>query len=262
MPILTRARSFLLVMIGFALLVCCGLATAKLLGQEQLSDLWVRHTIQVQSKLAQARVLGLRAEVQRRGFALSGNEHDLIGFSVIHSQAEAQLAALAKMTADNPRQRANMAALRRAIALRFASMEQTIELGRNGRGNDARQLIVSPATQDLTSTITALAERVNDEEARLLVQRERRSHNQENLARTVLVAGGILILILATLIWYDRLLQLRALRDANELLAADIRKRELVEAQLQLLATNATDAVFRISLDGQFHYASPSTKQV
>jgi PAS domain S-box-containing protein len=262
MPILTRARSFLLVMIGFALLVCCGLATAKLLEQEQLSDLWVRHTIQVQSKLAQARVLGLRAEVQRRGFALSGNEHDLIGFSVIHSQAETQLAELAKMTADNPRQRANMAALRRAIALRFASMEQTIELGRNGRGNDARQLIVSPATQDLTSTITALAERVNDEEARLLVQRERRSHNQQNLARTVLVAGGILILILATLIWYDRLLQLRALRDANELLAADIRKRELVEAQLQLLATNATDAVFRISLDGQFHYASPSTKQV
>jgi PAS domain S-box-containing protein len=185
-----------------------------------------------------------------------------MGFSVIHGQAEAQLAALAKMTADNPRQQANIAVLRRAIALRFASMEHTIELGRTGRSNDARQIIVSPATQNLTSVITTLAQRVNDEEARLLVQRERRSHDQESLARTVLVGSALVILILAALVWYDRLLQLRALRDANELLADDIRKRELVEAQLQLLATNATDAVFRISLDGRFQYASPSTKQV
>jgi len=252
----------LLVMIGFALLVCCGVATAKLLQQEHQSDLWVRHTIQVQSKLAQARVLGLRAEVQRRGFALSGNERDLIGFSVIHGQAEAQLAALAKMTADNPRQQANIAALRRAIALRFASMEHTIELGRTGHSDVARQIIVSPATQNLTSAITTLAEHVNDEEARLLVQRERRSHDQESLARAVLVGSALIILILAALVWYDRILQLRALRDANILLADDIRKRELVEAQLQLLATNATDAVFRLGLDGRFQYASPSTKQV
>uniref|UniRef100_UPI00131EAA06 hybrid sensor histidine kinase/response regulator n=1 Tax=Sphingomonas sp. STIS6.2 TaxID=1379700 RepID=UPI00131EAA06 len=195
-------------------------------------------------------------------FALSGNERDLIGFSVIHGQAEAQLAALAKMTADNPRQQANIAALRRAIALRFASMEHTIELGRTGHSDDARQIIVSPATQNLTSAITTLAKRVNDEEARLLVQRERRSHDQASLARAVLVGSALVILILAALVWYDRLLQLRALRDANELLAADIRKRELVEAQLQLLATNATDAVFRLGLDGRFQYASPSTKQV
>lgn len=55
---------------------------------------------------------------------------------------------------------------------------------------------------------------------------------------------------------------MQALRDANDELADDIHKRELVEAQLKLLANNATDAVFRVTLDGTFHYASPSTLQV
>ncbi|RYY06493.1 MAG: PAS domain S-box protein, partial [Alphaproteobacteria bacterium] len=110
--------------------------------------------------------------------------------------------------------------------------------------------------------ITTLADRINSEEARLLVQRERRLHDQESLASIVLASGVLLILILAGLVWHDRLLQLRALAAANDELADDIRKRELAEAQLQLLATNATDAVFRLGLDGRFYYASPSTRQV
>ena len=262
MSVLNRARSSWLVSITFVLLVCCSLAAAGLLWQQEDSDRWVRHTVQVQSKLAETRILGLRAEVQRRGFALDGDERNLPGFPALRAGVERQLDVLARMTADNPRQRVNVAALRRATAARFVSMESTIALRRAGRIDEARQAITSQATRDLTASITALAERVNGEEARLLVERERRSRDQENLARSVLVGGVLIIVILAGLVWHDRLLQLRALRGANDRLAADIHKRELVEAQLQLLATNATDAVFRIGLDGRFRYASPSTRQV
>ena len=262
MSVLNRARSSWLVSVSFALLVCCCLAATGLLRQQEQSDRWVRHTVQVQSKLAQARILGLRAEVQRRGFVLDGDERSLSGFAAMRAEAERQLSELARMTADNPRQRIAVPALQRATSARFASMEHTIALERAGRVDEARQTITSPAARILTASITRLADLVNGEEARLLVQRDRRSREQERLARIVLIGGVLMILILAGLVWHDRLLQLRALRGANDRLAADIHKRELVEAQLRLLATNATDAVFRLGLDGRFRYASPSTRQV
>jgi PAS domain S-box-containing protein len=247
---------------GFIVLMSCGFATAALLSRQQLSDHWVRHTVQVQAKLAQARTFGLRAEVARRGFALSGDERDLADFPFLLAAANAQLGALARMTSDNPRQRVNVAALRLATALRFDNMERTIELGRAGRVEDVRHIIVSAEARKLAARITTLADRVNDEEARLLVQRERQAHDQEKLAHFVLSGGVLVITLLAALVWRDRLLQFRALAKANDNLASDIRKREIVEAQLQLLATNATDAVFRIGLDGRFRYASPSVRHV
>jgi PAS domain S-box-containing protein len=262
MSLLTRVRSSWLVALSFVVLVCCGITAAWLLSQQELSNRWVRHTVRVQSKLAQARVVGLRAEVARRGFALTGNEREIDGFPALRRAADEQLGVLARMTSDNPRQRVNVASLRRATDLRFASMERTIALDRLGRVDEARRLIDSPAGRNLAARIVALAERVNDEEEQLLVQRERTAHQQQVLARTALTGGILVVLMLAALVWYERLLQFRALARANDELADDMRAREAVEAQLQLLATNATDAVFRLRLDGSFHYASPSTRQV
>ena len=76
MSVFNRARSSFLVILSFVLLLCCGLAATWLLWQQEQSDQWVRHTVQVQSNLAQGRVLRLRAEVARRGFALSGDPRD------------------------------------------------------------------------------------------------------------------------------------------------------------------------------------------
>ncbi|MEG3166168.1 ATP-binding protein [Sphingomonas sp. PB2P19] len=262
MSVLNRERSSYLVMLTFGLLLFCGLAATGLRWQQDRSDQWVNHTVQVRERLAQARILGLRAEVARRGFLLTENARDLSAARAAQSEAEVQLAALTAMTKDNPRQQRNLRELRRATSRRSAEMERTLKLVLEGRARDARRLIDSPDNRDASKKIIASINRVDNEEALLWKQRAARSLRLERFARDTLIASIVTILLLAGFVWHDRMLRMRALGAANDELADDIRKRELIEAQLQLLADNATDAVFRVGLDDTFRYASPSTQQV
>jgi PAS domain S-box-containing protein len=200
--------------------------------------------------------------VARRGFLLTENARDLAAARAARIQAARQIAELTAITWDNPRQQANILALRDATQQRSADMERTIDLVRRGGRAEASRIIDSSGIRETAARITALSNRIEDEERRLLQGRKQRSLRLENLASAVLGVCLILILLLAALVWHDRLLRLRALGHANDKLANDIQKRELVEAQLRLLATNATDAVFRVGLNGTFRYASPSTRLV
>jgi PAS domain S-box-containing protein len=257
-----RVRSFYLVIVSFGLLLCCGLVATGLQRQQDRSDHWVRHTVEVQTRLGKAHIARLQAEVARRGFLLTQNPHDLANTLVARDNVERELAAIAAMTGDNAVQQANLTTLSRAMNQRFADTARTFALVRRGRAGEAREIIDSPANRAAGRRIVALIDRVNNEEAQLLRQREQRSRWLETLAHRVIIASLALILLLAALVWRDRMLRLRALRDLNEQLADDICKREAAEAQLRLLANNATDAVFRVGLDGDFHYASPSTRQI
>jgi PAS domain S-box-containing protein len=262
MSVLNRARFPYFVLLSLALLLCCGLSATGLLWQQGRSARWVTHSFQVRSTLAQSRILNLRAEVARRGFILSRDPRDSARLATTRTATETQLWRLSEMTADNPRQQVNVAALRHVMAERFARMEQTIELVRAGRVELARRIMVSPPSRQATAALIALNTRVDDEEARLLSERQDRSRRLQQLASSVLIGALLVILVLAGLVWRERLLQLRALREANDDLASDIRRREVAEEQLRLLATNATDAVFRLGLDGRFNYASPSVRHV
>jgi PAS domain S-box-containing protein len=262
MSVPIRARSPLLVMLSLALLLCCGFAAAGLQLQQKRSDGWVYHTTDVQKRLARLRIARLRADVARLEFLLTRNPQDLVAAQVARRDVSRLLPQLASMTADNPGQQANLAALSRAVRRQFADMDQSFSLVRAGRAEEARLIIDGAASRRANAAIVALMERFYAEEARLLRERQQRSAWLQDLARGVLASGAALILLLVALVWHDRVLRLRALRQANDELANDIRKRELVEAQLRLLATNATDAVFRVALDGTFLYASPSTRHV
>lgn len=249
-------------MLSFALLLCCGLAATGLQQQQHRSDGWVRHTMDVQNRLAGLHIATLRADVARRAFLLTRNPQDLATMQTTRRAVAGELPPLARTTADNPRQRANLAALRRALRRQFADIEQTIDLMGQGRAGEARRVLDGAPSRDASTHVAMLVDRATGEEARLLRQREGQSAGIQTAARCLIITSLVLILLLAGLVWRDRLLRLRALREANEELADDINKREAVEAQLQLLATNATDAVFRLALDGTFLYASPSTWQV
>jgi PAS domain S-box-containing protein len=259
---LLRARSFYLVILTFGLLLCCGFAVTGLQWQQERSDQLVQHTVQVQARLAQARISSLRAELARRGALLTGNPGDMAMMRTARRETRTQLALLDAMTRDNPRQQLNVRALIDVLEWRFADMNRTFQLVRQGRGREAARLIDSAANRNASKAITDSIGRINDEEARLLKRRADRSLRLESLAKVILGVSVVMILLLAALVWHDRMLRLRALGEANDQLAEDIQKREVAEAQLQLLANNATDAVFRVGLDGTFDYASPSTRQV
>ena len=259
---LRSSRSPWFVITGFLLLICCGAAAIGLVWAQEYSGSWVRHSVRVQATLAQSRIVGLRAEVGRRGYLLTGNARDLATMRDGHAAAVREFHRLNAMTTDNPRQQATLAALDRALTIRFAAMERSAQLATQGRKPEAVALLDSPPTRALTQRIVTLMDRAGAEEARLLVDREGKAHRLRVLAYAVLIASALLIVVLAALVWHDRRLRMHALADANRQLARDIRRREAAEAQYRLLADNATDAVFRLGLDGGFTYASPSTRQV
>ena len=251
-----------LVLTGALLLLACGAATTRLLWARDTSDKWVRHTVEVQAHLASARVLGLRSEVARRSYILTANPQDRAAARRSRDDTERELTALKMLTRDNPRQRINLHLLGEALAIRFASLEYIVPLAQGGRRDPAAQSVDAAATRALTARITELMVRTSEEEARLLRDREARSRNLEGRSRVVLGVGVLLILLLGAAIWRDRRQRMRALAAMNRQLASDICRRQAAEAQLRLLAANATDAVFRVGLDGRFLYASPSTRQV
>ncbi|QDZ07000.1 hypothetical protein FPZ24_05490 [Sphingomonas panacisoli] len=244
-------------MLGIALLAMCVAAAAGLVRQRAESDMWVRHTVAVKGRLASARLYRLRAELWLRDYVMVGDAANVARFREERRGAVRDLAAVAAMTRDNPSQRANMAAVNRLIAAHTAASEQVLALAAAGRSDEARRWFAGAAEQNYNRDIRAALDRVNDEETRLLDIREANSGKLEFQARMVLIGGVILILLLGAVVWRDRRRQLVALRDANDELANDIVKRLEVEEQLRLLATNATDAVFRLGLDGRFTYASP-----
>ncbi|MEO5867682.1 MAG: ATP-binding protein [Sphingomonas sp.] len=248
--------------LGITLLAMCATAVLGLVRQRAESDAWVRHTVAVQAKLSSARLYRLRAEILLRDYVLTDDGADIARYRDARDQAVRDLAAVAAMTTDNPHQISNFAAVRRLIVTHATASEAALTLAATGRSKEARRWFAAPEQRKFAGDIRTALDRVNDEEARLLTLREADSRNLEFQARTMLIVGVALILLLGLVVWRDRRRQLLALRDANDELARDIAKRREVEEQLRLLATNATDAVFRLGLDGRFLYASPSTLQV
>lgn len=262
MSVPIRARSTYFVVLSFVVLLCCGLAAANIQREQNRSDRWVRHTMDVQNRLSEVRILRLRADVAWRGFLLTRNSRD---FAVAHTARRAvskKLPLLASMTRDNRVQQLNLAALERATQRQFDEMEVLTTLVRGGRGVEALKILDSVGSRAASIKVTELVERANNEETRLLQRRKLRSSWLQEVARGAFGASVALILLMAAIVWRDRMLRMQALHDVNDKLADDIYERELVEAQLRLLATNATDAVFRVGLDGSFRYASPSVQQV
>ncbi len=259
--ILTR-RSHWILAVALALLACSAASGIWLFGQKQSADDWVRHTFQVGDRLSRVRILTLRAEVYRRGYLLTGDADARKNIEGVRRDLPGELAALEGMTEDNPRQRQRVAYLAGLIRQRLVETEQTLQMRGANRAAEATSILASDANRHETARMLALIGQIRGEEEQLLQKRLARARGYEGPIQVAGIASGLLVLLLAYLIARERRVRMEVLRDANRRLHSDIARREVVEAELALLAMNATDAVLRFDLDGRCIYASPSTEPV
>ncbi|MEP9358058.1 ATP-binding protein [Sphingomonas sp. KR3-1] len=259
--LLTR-RSQGLVIVALVLLACSAASGVWLFSQKQTADNWVRHTFQVSDRLSHVRILTLRAEVYRRGYLLTGDPEARRSVEGIRRDLPGELAALREMTEDNPRQARRIDYLKALIAQRLVETEQTLAMRGANRAAEATALLGSQANRQETARMIALIAQIGGEEQALLQTRLKRAGGYEGPIQVAGIASGLLVLLLAYLIARERRERMTVLRDANRRLHDDISRREVVEAELALLAMNATDAVLRIDLEGLIIYASPSAEPV
>jgi PAS domain S-box-containing protein len=258
---LTR-RSHWILAVALVLLACSATSGIWLFGQKQSADDWVRHTFQVGDRLSHVRILTLRAEVYRRGYLLTGDPEARKNIESVRRELPGELAALENMTEDNPRQRQRVAYLAGLIRQRLVETAQTLQMRGANRAAEATSILASDANRHETARMLQLIGQIRGEEETLLQARLARARGYEGPIQVAGIASGLLVLLLAYLIARERRVRMEVLREANRRLHSDIARREVVEAELALLAMNATDAVLRFDLDGRIIYASPSTEPV
>ena len=218
----------LLLTAGFLVLVAVSVSSVLLVNKARDDSAWVVHTIQAENQLNALLLEVRRAESAARGYQLTRGPEFLADHDEAVAAIRPDLDALRRLTADNPRQVENVAALDGAIATRLDQFAREIQLVKQGDEAGAMTLVRDVAVANATATIRAVAEALRSEEEQLLTQRTASADRSEYLASLVTIAGSALVILLAAI----SILLVR-----RSALARDEAEAQLRENNLNLEAT-------------------------
>lgn len=181
---------------------------------------FVIHTHEVLGSLGRLQFQLYRAEAEQRGYLISGSPQYLTGFRQSISAMQVELTQLSAAVIDHPRQKARAALLRNDIAYRVLLLEKNIALVQENGFTDTN-LNVTTGTE-VDRRIDSLLEEMQDEEYRLLQQRQ-----QTEADRSSTIAAGFLALVLLLTIAVP-LLYLRFRNNTREKQAAAAEAARLI----------------------------------
>jgi signal transduction histidine kinase/ActR/RegA family two-component response regulator len=194
---------------------------------------WVRHTLEVQTKISEIRSNLQAMEIAQRSFVLTGDEALLGPFQHGKEQLEAGLDELAQVSLDNPKQLLAVAAVRPLIEQRLTEGNKAIELRRGGDFEHAKDEVLDKSGLHLAQSIDDIFKRMLAEEARLLELRTEQA-SQTSTATVIVLGLGLLGLMGALGAWIFGARQSAArLADTNAELRRTIAEREAAELQVR-----------------------------
>ena len=202
--------------IGFASLIAAGIAVVWLSGRNQQHIRAVNHTYEVELAIARANVLVEQAESVRRGHIIARQQSYLDSYRAIAAQIPGALHRIELLTADNPREKANLARLRRLIAAIEKRRDITNRLVAAGRVDEAIRAFTNETTARRMRGIRDLGTAMEKEEQRLLTTRDAEQRASVRTFYTTIAIAGVLLLFVAiasllTILRYTR--DLAASRD-------------------------------------------------
>ncbi|MFA6116727.1 MAG: ATP-binding protein [Sphingomonas sp.] len=221
--------------IGFASLMAAGIAAIWSTGHNQEHIRAVNHTYEVQLAIARANILVEQAESVRRGYVIARQPEYLTSYKTIAAQIPDALRQIDLLTADNPREKANLARLRRLVAAIEQRRDITNALVEAGRVDEAISAFTDETTARRMRGIRDLGKAMEGEEQRLLAIRDAEQQaSVRTFYTTIGVAGALLLFVamasLLTILRYTR--DLAASRDAL---------RDFAESLEELIAERTAD---------------------
>ena len=192
----TRSRWALLL----AAPVLAVVALSFFANQAHEENTWVRHTLDVQLSLGRLIADLEYAETNQRGYLLTRQERFQEPYQAALPQIREDLAAVRKLTVDNPRQQRAIEQIVPMVAAKFSHMEENIRLRREA-GIDAATLERRiDEGKGLMDSIRAAVEGMRKEEDRLLGQRDREFRaTTVGLTWSFVLLGAIMILVVGSL---------------------------------------------------------------
>ncbi|MHA4870395.1 methyl-accepting chemotaxis protein [Duganella sp. PWIR1] len=167
------------------------------------ANAWDRHTMEVLQDIDVLRNDLLQVQVEARGYYLTGSEQRLQRARKEMADIPASVAALQKITSDNPAQVTRFKQLAEMVRVWTgevieSQLKMRQELGDKPGAADAMGR--TPQLSGATSAIGDIYKLMNDataEEKRLLVERSKASEELQQSMRTVLTLGGVVCVALS-----------------------------------------------------------------
>src|SRR5664279_157494 len=247
------------IIIGLGLLLIV-LVANTIITRRQLSVLvdnqaWVAHTRLVLLGLAQTESLLKDAETGQRGYLFTGDEKYLAPYNLPIDHVSPNIDNLARLTADNPSQQANVAILRKLAQEKSGELAQTISLYRSGKPEAAKALVLSDAGLFKMNDIRKLIDEMEREETSLEVTRSVAYRKSIRVTAaciylaSLLAALGVIFLTLYILREMD-------LRDRH---ARQILERE---EWFRVTLNSLGDAVIATDAQGRVTFLNPLAEQL
>jgi PAS domain S-box-containing protein len=174
-------------------------------------------------------------ESATRGFVLSGKDSDLDAYQANIAKVERDQQAIRGLTVDNPVQQARFPYLEVLTAERIQRADEVIHLRRT-KGFDPAMAAITSGLGEHDTDFHALIGKLLSEEVRLQALRLQKTDRYLNQAKTILVMGILLgILVAGFAFWV-------AVRDSKKRVAAEVAFRQ-------------SEAKYRMIVDGVHEYA-------
>jgi len=184
----------LLLLAGFALLIGISVGTLLLVDRAAEDSRSVAHTLRVQAMMSNVLLNMRRAESGQRGYLFTNATRYLDDYNAAGPAAEEQLRLLREQTSDNPRRKSELDSVERTMNRKFAEMDRSIELGKAGRSDDARDFVLGDRGRELMSDLRQQIEKAIEDEGRLLAARSEASQHTNRLLLFLSIAGAALII--------------------------------------------------------------------
>ncbi|MBR1175864.1 CHASE3 domain-containing protein [Bradyrhizobium sp. KB893862 SZCCT0404] len=240
---------------GLAILLIITAASIGLDVKSRSDTAWINHTVQVQKKISDLRVLLRRAESAARGYEIYRSPAFSDEFQTAHAQIAPALADLKRGVRDNPDQ---VMLLEGTESLALRRVEIAAEAMRLRAANDEAGIAALQGKAEgrgLMDTVMGNLDRLSEEEERLLTARSQDSRRTSIVLLGIDVAGALVILLLLVMVMRESQRAQTALKStlmettaAKEQLEAAVAERteHLVTAHDELrLSVNVLQSTFR-----------------
>jgi diguanylate cyclase (GGDEF)-like protein/PAS domain S-box-containing protein len=186
-------------------LVAVGTISYRAVIASSESDRWVTHTYEVLTNLNELLAATHSLGSSDRGFALTGDESYLQSYRLDIADATKAVRAVRDLTADNPAQQQRLPTLEELLAAKIRFGDLLIDLRRKKGLAAASDAFRGGSGQRLMGEIQDQVRAMQDEELRLLAQRNSDAKLRTDRTRAVLVLGTLFGILLALgAAWFDR----------------------------------------------------------
>lgn len=184
---------------GFFVLAAISIASIYLVNRARTDSGWVIHSVEVENQISLSQLQMRRAESATRGYLLTQEDQYRADFEEADRQIGPTLRQLRELTSDSPAQQRRLDTIEDLTIQRFNNFREAVTIAREGKWEEARQLLIRTSSQDRMSQIRDVAVEMRNEEDRLFKQRTQAADRSQMLSATVTIAGSGLVVLLAAI---------------------------------------------------------------